>query len=349
MQKTQLALPSGSLRFPLPAVPCVRGIPREPKKEIPACATRLLMSSGLLVICLVSGNAWAGGPQESHRTSPSREKSYTLTPRFRVGQKSAYRFVNRQFILGEGQGVVARVVLSGDFEREVAEVKADGSAVERITWRDFSSAFGQGRSGTLAKPEQPPWAKGFSYFFSAEDSHERFHWNYDSIPATSLGDQFMMHTVNAHFEFDFLRSRFHGAIDKLRYVGDRVKVPDTDRPFAIRLRALPLTMECIKRDHTMTFQGVAPCAGRKCAVLYFWTWLDVTSRSGTPPNFLERPGFTQFDGYLLVDIEDGSLHYGYFNESVTLPTGTAGKELTRFYVEYEIERLARPPAPNLRQ
>jgi hypothetical protein len=109
-------------------------------------------------------------------------------------------------------------------------------------------------------------------------------------------------------------------------------------------------MECIKRDHPMTFQGVAPCSGRKCAVLYFWTWLDVTSRSGTPPNLLGRPGFTQFDGYLLVDIEDGSLHYGYFNESVTLPTpGATGKELTRFYVEYEIERIAPPQTPVLRQ
>lgn len=346
MQKSQFTLPSGSFPCLLPVVPGRNRNAGRPEKRTVFSPTPLFVLGGLLILSLASSSSWAGGPQESRRAAAAREKSYSLTPRFRVGQKSAYRFVNRQFILSEGQGVVARVELSGDFERAVVEVKADGSAVERVTWRDFSSAFGQGRSGPLAKPEQPPWAKGFSYLLFAEDSHERFHWNYDSIPATSLGDQFMMHTVNAHFEFDFLRSRFHGGIDKLRRVGDRVKVPDTDRPFTIRLRALPLTMECIKRDHTMTFQGVAPCSGRKCAVLFFWTWLDVTSRSGAPPNLLERSGFTQFDGYLLVDLEDGSLHYGYFNEWVTLPTpGATGKELTRFYVEYEIERLARPVDP----
>ncbi len=307
-----------------------------------------VMATGWIVRCTVISSIlffllvnWGSFGLAQGRRSPSLQRSYTLTPRYLMGQKSAYRFVNVQFFLEGGQGVVSRAQLSGDFNREVVEVRRDGSAVERITWRNFSIANGEGRSGPLERPEEYPWAKDFTYLFSAEDSHEDFHWDYQDIPRTTAGDRFMMHTINAHFEFDFLRSRAHGGIDKLHRPGDYVGVPDSDHPFEIRLRAAPLTFVVIKRDHTMTFKGLTPCGNRTCAVLTFWTWVDVTVRFSGPPEVQELPGFTQFDGHLLLDVEDGSLHSGFFKEWVTLPApGPAGVEYQRVYVEYGINRLA---------
>jgi hypothetical protein len=268
------------------------------------------------------------------------QRSYDLTPRYQKGQTSFYRMTQTVYFLSEA-AVLSRTRQSADFKREVVEVREDGSAVERITWRHYAMAVGQGRKGALGEPERPPWTEDFSYLFSAEDSHEDFHWDYSAIPVTAMGDGFMTYTINAHFEFDFLRSRAHGAIEQLRRVGDSVLVPDTDHPFDIRLRATPQAWTCIKRDHTLTFQGLSECGGHPCAVLEFWTWLDVVAHLGEGEQKVDRQGFTQFDGHLYVDLRDGSLWKGDFNESVTLPIlGATGKEVSRLYVEYRIERVS---------
>lgn len=292
----------------------------------------------LALLCFLPPGPAAELGSQGVTAQQTTERSYDLTPRYQKGQTSFYRFTQTAHFLSE-TGVLARTRQSADFKREVVEVREDGSAVERITWRHYAMATGPGRKGALSEPEHPPWAKDFSYLFSAEDSHKDFHWDYSAIPVTAMGDGFMTYTINAHFEFDFLRSRAHGAIDQLHRVGDSVLVPDTDHPFDIRLRATPQAWTCIKRDHTLTFQGLSVCGGHPCAVLEFWTWLDVVAHLGEGDQKVDRQGFTQFDGHLYVDLRDGSLWKGDFNEWVTLPIlGATGKEVSRLYVEYRIGR-----------
>jgi hypothetical protein len=285
-----------------------------------------------------------GAPVRAVGQNPAESSAgatYDLVPRYQVGQTSFYRLTITLHLLGDDQTVMSRIQDSADMQREVVQIREDGAAVERITWKNYSRAEGQGRTGPLRELERAPWAEDFNYLFSAEDRHEDFHWDYSAIPVGRMGDAFMVFTVNAHFEFDFLRSRFHGAIDQLHRVGDSVPVPDTGRRIEISLRATPVLWTFYKRDHTMTFQGLSECEGRPCAVLAFWTWMDVPVGLGEGDQRAERQGNSQFDGHLYVDLRDGSLWRGDFNEWVTLPTlGPTGKELNRFYVEYRMERIS---------
>jgi len=285
--------------------------------------------------------AKTGAASEVYTIPQVLEKRYDLTPRYQLGQTTYYRFVQTIYLVGAAQEVLQRIQTSGNFQRQVVKLREDGAAVERITWRKFANLVGSGRTGPFGEPQTVPASENFSYLFCAEDSYENFHWNYESIPKTMLGDGFMMLSINAHFEFDFLRSRSHGAIHQLHRLGDRVVAPDTDRPFTIHSRAIPQSWTCTKRDLTLTFLGLSEVQRHPCALLEFWTWLDVDAELGSGTNRMQRPGHTQFDGHLLVDLQDGSLWRGDFNEWVTLPTlGPTGKETMKTYVEYRMERIS---------
>ncbi len=269
------------------------------------------------------------------------DQEYRLLPRCVVGCKSHYRLTTVQHHLDEGHSILRRIRTSGDFERCTMAVRPDGAGVEQITWKAFSVAEGKGRAGTWAPAIHLPESSDFSYQFCAEDSYEAFHWSYNALPKTALGDSFMLHTVNAHFEFDFLRSRHHGAIEKLRRIGDSLVIPDNDRQFVLRLRAAPLAWFCTKRDFNVEFVGLSFAAGQLAGIVAFSSWLDVLTHAGHNEKNTESPGNTQFAGHLYVDLSDNSILHADFDEWVCLPALVPNGPLySRFFVQYRIHRIS---------
>jgi hypothetical protein len=260
--------------------------------------------------------------------------SYDLTYRPQPGTSSFHclDIIYRQ--IGEG-GVVKGVEnWRGAFRREIDSVDTDRGVTETITWKHV------GRRERTAEPpygewQAIDWAHDFSYQFRAESDYSDFHWGYESFPRDEstwpLGWNVLLLTVDAHFEFDFLRSKRHGAIDQLTKVGDSLLTPDSDRPFWLGLPPVVDVPAFTKRNLRSTFIGLGRANNVDCGVIAFG--MDVS------PFEMTIAGATVsissiFRGTLHVNLEDGVLEHGEFDEFVV---GARDSVFPR----YEIQRIDR--------
>ncbi|MGH2785565.1 MAG: hypothetical protein ACRDJ1_09900 [Actinomycetota bacterium] len=254
------------------------------------------------------------------------DQEFDLRYRPQPGDRSHYRLTIVYQPLTSLGARVHREEWAGDFERLVEAV--DGQRVtETITWRHFSRRFADGDE-EYGEAESFPWAEGLAYKFSAEDSYADFHWGYDHFPRDLMGFNAMLLTIDAHFEFDFLRSSHHGAIESLRRIGDRVVVPDTGTPFEIRFDPLIVTPGFNKQNLRTGFEGISQVDGEPTAIVSF----DMDPSPFTMmlmENELSQS--STFNGILTIRLSDGALERGSFCEYVFNSGGciNAVYELTR--------------------
>jgi hypothetical protein len=237
---------------------------------------------------------------------------YDLSYRPRVGHTSYYRLDIVYRLLDTGGRVERRDHDRGDFRRVVEAVRADGRVEETVTWRNARRRVAEG-DGPYGPPENLAYLDGFSYRFSAEESYEEFHWDFGSFPRDLGGYFSLLLVIDAHFEFDFLRSVHHGSIDRLRRVGDAVVPPDSDRPFDIMFPPNRLIPGFTRRDMRTTFAGLSTSGAEPCARLAF--------SMGMTPFEVITPGgraqcSTRFAGTITSRLSDGALEHGEFTEWV---------------------------------
>jgi hypothetical protein len=246
---------------------------------------------------------------------PQLTDTFDLTYRPTVGELSYYSLDILYRSIGDAGSVAGVENYRGVFRRSVDDV-VPGRVSETITWRHIGRREGSGDSG-LSPWDVIDWAEGFSYPFDAEAAYDDFHWGYDSFPRDDaswlVSWNVLLLTVDAHFEFDFLRSRRHGAIEQLRHVGDSVLTPDSDHPFWLGLPPVVDVPGFTKRNLRTTFVGLTVRDGTPCALLDFG--MDVS------PFQMTIAGTTLdvssiFRGTLHVRLDDGSLQYGEFDEVV---------------------------------
>jgi hypothetical protein len=240
------------------------------------------------------------------------EATYDLSYRPKVGDTSYYR-LDIVYRTLDGQGLTAKKEnYRGDFRRAVQSVEGSGRVVEEITWQNVARREVEG-DADFGPLEPIEWAQGFSYPFSAEDSYKDFHWGYDSFPRDLVGWNVLLLTVDAHFEFDFLRSSHHGAIEKLRRIGDAVVTPDSGTPFWLGLPPLVDVPAFNKQNLRNTFQALTHKLGAPCGVIAF----DMDPS----PFEMDFAGTkvavsSSFAGTLTVRLSDGALEHGEFLEFV---------------------------------
>jgi hypothetical protein len=247
-------------------------------------------------------------------------KEYDLSYRPRVGATTFHRMGNRN-IMGmvyrniDERGLVAtRESYSGDFRRVVDSVEPSGRAIETITWTNICRRWADGDQD-YGPAEKIDWAEGFEYTFSGEGTYDDFYAKLDitDFPRDLLGWMAFVLVVDAHFEFDFLRSDRHGAISKLRRIGDTVVAPDTGEAYAISFLPLIDVPAFTKRNLRTTFAGFTVCNGADCALLTF-------DMDPSPFTILmgenEINSVSSFAGTLTARLDDGVLEHGEFLEWV---------------------------------
>jgi hypothetical protein len=318
---------------------------------------RLLVSLSALVV-LVPLVWWTGLPVwagNGERSSPQRRerstdtlltKEYDLLPKYKKGGTRYYRLVILYKRLDQ-MGVVTELTEHrGDFQRVVESVEANGKAYEVITWKNVAERVATGDAGKFGAYKRTSWAEGFSYRFSAEDSYQDFHWNYKSFPPTREGYMTMILTVDAHFEFDFLRSSSHGSIEKLKRVGDEVQAPDNHQPFSLNFPPLVRKSHMQKNNVGLKFLGLTQVKGETCAIVahrqgpgYFS--LDFAAGSNASATMSITSSFW---GNLFVRVRDGSLVHGDFIEQVRSQMNIPGQAKPVYIAtqaEYNIEEISR--------
>ena len=220
----------------------------------------------------------------------------------------------------------------GGFRRAVDTVDPDGAVRETITWK-HASRRERGADTPFGEWQLLDFAEDFTYPFCAEDDYPDFQPDYSGFPrgeATwTLGWNVLLLTVDAHFEFDFLRSRRHGGIDRLRQVGDTCLTPDTDHPFRLELPPMVDVPGFTKRNLRNTFVGLTSAGGEACGVVAFG--MDVSPFEMTIGG--HSFGISSiFRGTLTMRLDDGSLEHGEFDEFVVSANGPV-------YPRYEIRRI----------
>lgn len=202
----------------------------------------------------------------------------------------------------------------GVFVRTPAAATSGGVA-ETVVWRHIGHREGPGPE-EIGEWQRVEWADAFTYEFNAEQDYDDYHWSYDSFPRDAnwlVSWNVALLTLDAHFEFDFLRSRRHGAIDRLRRVGDSVLTPDSDRPFWLGFPPMVDVPAFTKRGLRSTFLGLARSGGEDCGVLGFA--MDPSPFEMTVAGTTTEAS-SSFRGTMHIRLTDGSLERGEFDECV---------------------------------
>lgn len=255
-------------------------------------------------------------------------KEFDLRYRPAVGERNFYRESVCYRNLDEIGQVVSLDYYQGDLERVVDSVDGAGRVIETITWQNVVHATGDGPDGPLEDAESLAWANGYSYTFSAEEDEP--HWSIEGWPRDLVGWFVHCLVIDAHYEYDFLRSVHHGAIDRLKRVGDVVVPPDNERGFPIHFPPLVDVPAFTKRELKTTFVGLTLLNDEPCALLEF----DMDAS----PFIMTMDGgelkmTPRFSGTLTSRIRDGVLESGEFTEWVL---GMGGSISPR----YEIKRIS---------
>lgn len=273
-------------------------------------------------------------------------QEYDLLPKYKKGDRRYFSLVILYKRLDQMGKVTEVTEHRGDIQRVVESVEANGKAYEVITWKNVAERTTSGDPGKFGPYKKSPWAEGFTYRFSAEDSYQDFHWNYKSFPQTREGYLTMILTVDAHFEFDYLRSSSHGAIEKLQRIGDEVEAPDNHQPFTLNFPPFVPKSHMQKNNVGLKFLGLTQVNGEPCAIVAHRQgpgYFSVDFAAG--PNAAATMSITSsFWGNLFVRLSDGSLVHGDFIEQVRSQINIPGQEKPIYaatQAEYNIDEISR--------
>ncbi len=270
--------------------------------------------------------------------------SYNLALNTPVGDRSYYRLSCAYNDLNE-IGVVESVnEIRGRLERVVKGIRPDGGREEHVTWDQIEFIMQPDMTKPALAPIPLEFGNGWSYDFCAEKDYEDFDWKTDGIPKDGIGWNFLLLTIDAHFEFDFIHSRFHGAIDKRTRIGDGGLIPDNGKAFDILLD--PAISDCtfIRNEFRNEFLGLAVKDGQECAILGFDLgvspfYMEVKGLDPTEvnPELIHLDMSSTFTGKVYIRLSDGALQYGEFTELVLNENKKANTH-ARIRVKYTLNR-----------
>ena len=269
----------------------------------------------------------ANKPDQSRALASVLSQQYDLKAKYEKGQKRYYRMWMTLEQFDPWGNTLIRLQWRGDFERLVESVDAAGKAAEKITFKSVGFRIWDPAKGKYGPHQELPWADNFSYKFSAEDAYDDINWNYDKIPKSPQGVGFRAgFQVSAHYEFDFMRSSRHAAIEKLGHVGQLLPhPPEEGQEFSLGFPELMENSRLKRENVEVGFLGLTQVAGEPCAIIDYrqgpqsFSW---DTKGGAHPAFASAKDVTGWhtemkswqDGKFVVRVKDGSMVYGEFTE-----------------------------------
>jgi len=240
----------------------------------------------------------------------------------------------------------------GTFQREVLKVSQE-SFVARYTWKDVRL----GHSPTL-KEQITDWkplsfAEGFMYEIDLkEPGFVLASVDSTNIPKTLVGMRFWVKLMDAHAQFELLRTETHGSISRIKKIGDRVSTPGAHQGGDWDFQPLVTDSTFANGDYDTIFTGLSLVDGKTCAVLeYINADSRVSSKMQVTPKMLfDQDGTSNFWGHIYVDLESGKLLKGDLYEYVLVqiegpPFSTPMRLFERRLIE--IEKITKNEYENL--
>jgi hypothetical protein len=245
-------------------------------------------------------------------------KDYDLSLSDQVGDVDYFR-MKTIYYHGNHLGIMKdRDEVWGTFQREVLKVNQE-SFVARYTWKDVRL----GHSSTL-KEEITEWkplsfAEGFMYEIDLQEpGFVLAPVDSTNIPKTLVGMQFWVKLMDAHSQFELLRTETHGSISRIKKIGDRVSTPGANQGGGWDFPPLVTDSTFANGDYDTIFTGLSLVDGKTCAVLEY---INADSRVSskmqvTPKMKFDQDGTSNFWGHIYVDLKSGKLLKGDLYEYV---------------------------------
>ena len=245
-------------------------------------------------------------------------KDYDLSLNDREGDVDYFR-MRTIYYHGDHLGIMKdRDEVWGHFQREVLKSSRE-SFIVKCTWKDVRSGHSPSLKDEITEWNPLSFAEGFTYkidlcipdFVLASVDHSK-------IPKTLVGMRFWVKLMDAHAQFELLRTETHGRISQIKKIGDRVSTPGAHQEGGWDFPPLVTDSNFANGDYDTMFTGLGRVDGKTCAVLEY---INADSRLSskmqvTPKMYFDQDGTSNFWGHIYVDLESGKLLKGDLYEYV---------------------------------
>jgi hypothetical protein len=291
-------------------------MPIEGKRRTGMKKSHLLMIVLLLFLFFfVSFSSSDTGAQD---ISGLLNKTYDLSLKGKEGDIDYYR-MKTVYYHGNNLGFIqGKEEILGSFKREVLKAGPDALVV-RYTWKDVRAGSSPQPYAEIATWKPYTFAEGFSYELNFM-APENFLAPVDvkNIPKTMEGMRFWVKIMDAHSQFELLRTEKNGNINRLSKIGSRVESPDAHQSGGWDLPPFITESKFANGDYETHFVGLGLIDGRACAILeYINADSTLSSKMQTSPQYVfDQQGSSNFWGHIYVDLETGKLIKGDLFEYV---------------------------------
>ena len=206
----------------------------------------------------------------------------------------------------------------GTFQRDVLEV-GEESFIAKYTWKDVRVGHSPTIKEDITEWKPLSFAEGFTYEIDlCKPDFVLSTVDHTNIPKTLLGLRFWVKLMDAHAQFELLRTETHGSISQIKKIGDRVSTPGAHQQGGWDFPPMVTDSNFANGDYDTMFTGLSIIDGKTCAILEY---INADSRLNskmqvTPKMLFDQDGTSNFWGHIYVDLESGKLLKGDLYEYV---------------------------------
>ena len=206
----------------------------------------------------------------------------------------------------------------GAFQREVLKSSRE-SFIVKCTWKDVRSGHSPSLKNEITEWQPLSFAEGFTYEIDlCKPDFVLSTVDHSKIPKTLVGMRFWVKLMDAHAQFELLRTETHGRISQITNIGDKVSTPGAHQEGGWDFPPLVTDSNFANGDYDTMFTGLGMIDGKTCAILEY---VNADSRLSskmqvTPKMYFDQDGTSNFWGHIYVDLESGKLLKGDLYEYV---------------------------------
>ncbi len=254
-------------------------------------------------------------------------KEYDLSLKDKEGDVDYYQ-MRTVYYHGNAIGITQnRDELIAVFKREVLDVSEDSHRV-KYTWASSKLGHANSLKGEIADWKSLNFSDGFTYSLDLENTRFPECIDFKPLPKSMNGFRFMVNILDAHAQFELLRTEASGRISGLKRVGDRVVCPDAHQTAVLDFPPFSTDSRFTNGDYDTVFMGIWNRDGKKLAVLEYNNSESKLSNTvnWNPDWTFDQKGTSNFWGHVYIDLESGKLARGDLFEYVVIEMDSKGFE-----------------------
>lgn len=262
----------------------------------------------------------------------SQEKTIDLAAEYDLSLKEAsgdvsYYKMRTVYYHGNSLGITqSKDELISTFKREAVKIEK-GTHQVRFTWKAAKIGHEKKPQEKVSNWKNLPYVAGYTYLLDFENLRFPSQIDFSSIPSTLQGMKFMVNILDAHAQFDLLRTESAGGISQIKRTGDKISNPGAGQSTAWDFNTFIQDSDFTNGEYDTMFTGICMANRKKCAILeYINTESRISSRTQmTPKMTIEQEGISNFWGHIYINLETGSLVKGDLYEYVVMHANMPGQ------------------------